>query len=194
MLEIIIRLLNMIPYMVCAVPLIALFRVVSIARMKKHGIKTTFLHELGVILFSLFLAGLASQTVIPKIEFGNVPLGIVNGYGGINLIPFMVFRDTYVMVIERGNIGYFLMNSLGNVLLFVPFGFCIPVLFNRMTFKKVILIGFLSSLFIELVQLLQPRGTDVDDLWINSLGVCLGYAVYKLCGRFMKFGKFRVNV
>lgn len=46
--------------------------------------------------------------------------------------------------------------------------------------KKVLMIGFCSSLFIETSQLFLRRGTDVDDLILNTLGVYLGLVLYKL--------------
>lgn len=41
--------------------------------------------------------------------------------------------------------------------------------------------GFLLSLSIELIQLLLPdRWTDVDDLWMNTLGAGCGYWIFLL--------------
>lgn len=67
--------------------------------------------------------------------------------------------------------------------MFMPIGFFIPALFRKMSFKEVAIIGALSSLFVELSQLIQPRGTDIDDIWINTIGAMLGYAVYYLISK-----------
>ena len=64
---------------------------------------------------------------------------------------------------------YFLINFLGNIIMFMPFGLFIPYLWG-ISGKKTILIGFSSSLFIEFCQLFLSRGTDVDDLILNTLG------------------------
>lgn len=105
-------------------------------------------------------------------------IGIVkSGVHKTNLIPFKVLFETYNEVFINGYINYFLINFIGNITIFMPIGFFIPLLWD-ISNKKVILIGFLSSLFIELSQLFLIRGTDVDDLILNTLGTILGLLVY----------------
>ena len=121
-----------------------------------------------------------SQTIIPKFEFGVNGFGIVkNGVHKTNLIPFKVLIETYREVFMNGYVEYFLINFLGNIILFMPFGFIIPLLWN-VSNKKVIVIGTCISFFIEIIQLLLARGTDVDDLILNTSGVILGLLLYKL--------------
>ncbi len=58
--------------------------------------------------------------------------------------------------------------------------------------KKVLIV---SSLFIEICQFPQARGTDIDDLWINTLGAIIGYAMYCLFAKTKAkklFDKFKV--
>ena len=105
-------------------------------------------------------------------------IGIVkSGVHKTNLIPFKVLFETYNEVFINGYINYFLINFIGNITIFMPIGFFIPLLWD-ISNKKVILTGFLSSLFIELSQLFLIRGTDVDDLILNILGTILGLLVY----------------
>ena len=47
-------------------------------------------------------------------------------------------------------------------------------------FWKVLVLGCGLSVFIETAQLLLPRGTDIDDVWLNTLGAALGYGVFAL--------------
>ena len=76
-------------------------------------------HEITLFLFVIFIVGLASQTVIPKIEFGVDGFGIVqNGIHNTNLIPFKVLTETYNEVFVNGNVNYFIINFLGNIILF----------------------------------------------------------------------------
>ena len=53
------------------------------------------------------------------------------------------------------------------------------------------------SLCIELLQLPQARGTDIDDLWLNMLGALIGYLIYILLSKAPSiqniFYKFRVK-
>ncbi|MBQ9181932.1 MAG: VanZ family protein [Bacilli bacterium] len=169
--------INMLPYMILAIPIYLIVRGIII---KKHNKKINLYHELTLFIFVLFIVGLFSQTIIPKFEFGVNGFGIVkNGVHKTNLIPFRVLFETYREVFINGYIEYFLINFLGNIILFIPFGFVIPLLWN-VSNRKVIVIGACISFFIEISQLLLARGTDVDDLILNTSGVILGLLLYKL--------------
>lgn len=168
---------NMIPYMVIAVPI---YLIVRFLMLRKSSRKFNLYHEIPLLIFVIFVVGLASQTVIPKIELGiNGNINILkNGTHGINLLPLKVLFETYREVFINLNINYFIINFLGNIIMFMPIGFFIPLLWE-IPDKKIIIVGFLFSLFIEVCQLFLNRGTDVDDLILNTLGTILGLLVYK---------------
>lgn len=170
---------NMIPYMIIAVPI---YLIVRFLMLRKSSRKFNLYHEIALLIFVIFIVGLASQTVIPKIELGingNININILkNGTHGINLLPLKVLFETYREVFINLNINYFIINFLGNIIMFMPIGFFIPLLWE-IPDKKIIIVGFLFSLFIEVCQLFLNRGTDVDDLILNTLGTILGLLVYK---------------
>lgn len=72
-----------------------------------------------------------------------------------------------------------LINLLGNVIVFVPFGFLLPLL--RRSLRSVLLLLFVSALgilFLETVQMLLRVGSfDIDDVLLNLAGVLTGYIV-----------------
>ncbi len=77
-----------------------------------------------------------------------------------------------------------LKTSLLNILLMIPFGFGLPFITN-FKMKKVVLIGVLFSIVIELLQLITGliakttfRVADVNDVIFNTLGVVLGYLLF----------------
>ena len=73
-------------------------------------------------------------------------------------------------------------NIVLNILLFVPFGVLLP-LWGKKTDKPyfVIPIGAASSLIIEAVQYIFKIGVfEFDDVLNNTVGVLLGYCVYRL--------------
>ena len=93
----------------------------------------------------------------------------------INLIPFWD--------VTNGARAY-LINSGLNILLFVPLGFILPLLWKEFRSRRAMcLTGFLLSLGIELAQLLNFRVSDVDDLIMNTLGAWLGYELLMLLCR-----------
>lgn len=93
----------------------------------------------------------------------------------------------------------FLINLVGNVAVFVPFGFLVPVLYREQrkgvtyrghyfrSFFFVTLLGFLFSLCIEFVQLVTKVGCfDVDDLFLNTVGVVIGYIIYYIAKKIIR--------
>ena len=77
-----------------------------------------------------------------------------------------------------------LETSLLNILLLTPFGFGLPFITNfRM--KKIVVIGALFSIGIELIQLITGfiakitfRIADINDVIFNSIGVAIGYLLF----------------
>jgi glycopeptide antibiotics resistance protein len=90
---------------------------------------------------------------------------------------FYNVRETYPKM--------FLINILGNVVAFMPFGYLVPKLKQRNTnFFFTTLFSFELSLCVEILQLVFKLGCfDVDDLLLNTLGGMLGYLVYYIFNR-----------
>ena len=63
-------------------------------------------------------------------------------------------------------------------------GFFAALLWKGESLKKAAFAGFFFSLTVEICQLPQARGTDIDDLWLNTLGAVLGYGVFWLMRRY----------
>ena len=96
-----------------------------------------------------------------------------------------LFREIkrYLMYREQIGMVYFAINLLGNVVVFMPFGFLMPTLTNyKYNVVLISLMSFEFSLLIEIVQLFTKLGSfDVDDLLLNTLGGFSGYILYRLC-------------
>lgn len=117
------------------------------------------------LLLSIYLAAVDAVAGLPSLLY-------IRFVRNINLVPFAYMFSDY-------------RNSLLNVLLFVPLGFFLPVLWKWFrSFWRTALFGFGFSLSIELLQLMTPRATDINDLMTNTLGTimgwCLGRAVLRL--------------
>lgn len=78
----------------------------------------------------------------------------------------------------------FVVNILGNILAFAPFGFLLPLLNKKFRrFFYVIFLSLLFSLAVEAIQLYLKVGIfDVDDLFMNTLGGTIGYITYSIGG------------
>lgn len=127
----------------------------------------------ALVLLVLYLSAMFNVVGLPGIpHLGWDPT--------VNLIPFSDYQDRR-----------FLWLSGMNVLMTVPLGFFLPLVWRRyQNFSSTLFAGFFTSLAIELLQLFSFRSTDVDDLIFNTLGTCLGWCLAKVL-----FGKhFRIGV
>lgn len=91
-----------------------------------------------------------------------------------NFIPFHeMFRYTF-------GSRLFIKNVLGNMLMFVPYGFFSSYLLKE---KNLLIIFFLTvilSFTIEYIQLQIGRVFDIDDIILNVIGGLVGYFIYLL--------------
>lgn len=79
-----------------------------------------------------------------------------------------------------------------NIALFVPLGIFLPILFKRLKWWQVILMGFGATCIVELVQPVFGRTGDVDDVITNTIGAVIGGAVGKLL--LLLFRERNINV
>jgi glycopeptide antibiotics resistance protein len=137
--------------------------------------KLDFKRVIVNLLFGLSIIGILLVTVYPK-DYGPGMPRIVN------IVPFV---GMYNIMFHSVDITVPIRNLGLNILLFVPFGFFLTL--KKSSYKKrlklfVILMGFLFSLFIEMVQFSIPigRSADIDDVILNTIGTFLGYIIWKL--------------
>lgn len=99
-----------------------------------------------------------------------------------NLKPFMEIRRFWTYRKQLGTAALF-TNIFGNVIGFIPFGFILPIISDRMRSGFLIsLSGLGVSLTVECIQLVTKVGCfDVDDLILNTLGAALGYLFFVIC-------------
>ena len=84
-------------------------------------------------------------------------------------------------------------NIILNIMMFVPLGFMLPLLFKK--FEKwyyTYLAGFVSTLVIETLQFVSKRGIfEIDDLINNTLGCMIGYGIVMIF--ILSFNKNHIN-
>lgn len=85
-----------------------------------------------------------------------------------------------------------LMNLGGNIVGFIPFGMLLPLLFRRKPyFLLTVIYGFLFSLALELAQWFMAVGSfDVDDLFLNTVGVIVGYLLFRIVHMVLPIRKY----
>ena len=108
-------------------------------------------------------------------------------YGGVNLIPFKeMFRYTF------GSYK-FIKNIVGNILLFVPFGFFASYYLSNRKVSLIVTVTLIVTSCAEGMQYYLGRVFDIDDIILNVFGGFIGYLLYialsAIKGKLPKFMK-----
>ena len=140
-------------------------RMAGISRNRKVAI-LLFLLYFGVLFYFLFFSEKMGRTFVER-EYHY------------NLIPFLEIRR-FIIHYEVLGIKAVLLNVVGNVVAFMPFGFFLPIFSGRCRyFFNTVFYTLELSLAVELLQLVTKVGSfDVDDLILNTLGGAMGFVVY----------------
>ena len=77
----------------------------------------------------------------------------------------------------------FLKNVIGNMLMFLPFGFFISYYLTAKKPWLPLLLTFVASVAIEIVQMIIGRVFDVDDILLNLLGGTAGFYIFLILHR-----------
>ncbi|MBQ7535603.1 MAG: VanZ family protein [Stomatobaculum sp.] len=131
----------------------------------------------GILLFLIYLVGLSYFLFFSE-ALGRT--GTEESHYNLEL-----FKEILRFWNYREQLGWqaLVLNTAGNVAVFFPFGFLLPVILGkRCGFPAVILTGCLFSLVIEMTQYYTRTGRfDVDDILLNTLGAGLGYLLFLIC-------------
>lgn len=117
------------------------------------------------------------------ILFKEIPLtDIFKSYRkmrSINLIPFKSIFE-FAAMSGQGDTFTSVANVLGNLIVFIPFGYLVPSMFKRCSkIINVVAITAGLSLSFEVCQYILGIGSsDIDDIILNTLGGLIGYAIY----------------
>ncbi|WP_308531435.1 VanZ family protein [uncultured Paenibacillus sp.] len=98
-----------------------------------------------------------------------------------NVKPFFTIRQ----FLRSGDLmsSRWLVNMIGNIGVFVPFGLMMPIVPGGKLWRLLSLF-LLGIAILEVLQLVLKRGSfDVDDLILNAAGFLLGVGIYKIYGR-----------
>jgi len=122
---------------------------------------------LTTVLFVMYLAVLMKLLIFRQGAMG---------FGGGNFVPL---KTIFNYLDDAPTLGIALRNLGGNIMIFVPLGFFIPLLHRTSKWKAVLIIAFVASLTFEIIQGVFKVGIfDVDDILLNALGAMIGYWVF----------------
>lgn len=144
-------------------------------RLKKYKSRENFsvYREAIVILFFIYVLAVSYLTLKP-FHFNFPLLG-----GRAFTFDFNLFYELRNMA--AGHHQKKVLYSVGNIVMFVPFGVLVPLLYKpAQNFFKILGLGFVCSLTIELTQAIFTTGrtATVDDLFFNTIGAVIGYLLF----------------
>ena len=143
-----------------------------------ENIEGRFIH-IDTILFILYVLALIYFLFFSE-EYGRAAME--ERQYRYNLIPFVEIRRFWVYRKQLGLMAV-VTNLFGNVIGFLPFGFILPVILDKMRSGwLIVLAGFGLSVTVEVIQLITKVGCfDVDDMILNTAGAALGYLLFFIC-------------
>ena len=136
--------------------------VVRLAKVVINKEKLTFYKDFYSLIFVLYMLVL---------YYLLLSTDNASAYGS-NLIPFKEMT--------RYSIGSkaFFYNVIGNILLFVPFGYFVSNYIQAKKTHQIVIISIITSLTAEIIQYKIGRAFDVDDIILNLVGALIGFLFY----------------
>ncbi|QHZ48305.1 VanZ family protein [Bacillus sp. NSP9.1] len=148
----------------------------------KNRKRTSFFRKIVFASFLVYLCAVFQLTMggihVPDQEFAAIDA---------QLIPFYFVGDLFQMYQAAGFDWFFwhaARLTFYNVLLLAPLGVYLSLLWRHLSIKSAAILLFLTSFFIECLQLvlsaagmIAVRTFNVDDLILNTLGGVIGFCL-----------------
>ena len=142
---------------ICLVIIVSL----RIVYLIKNKIKFIFYKEMIMLGFIIYVMALFRVVTFQDVSWSSS-----------NFIPFEeMFRYEF-------GTKLFYKNVVGNMLMFIPYGFFISYFLKTKNPLLILLLTTLVSVTIEFTQLLIGRVFDIDDIMLNIIGGLLGFIIY----------------
>lgn len=139
--------LEMIAASVFIIPIFCIF-----GKLFFHNVKRTVLY----VVFAFYLVAILSLVGFPSIIYVQLD-------PSINIIPFFDMISDF-------------KNACLNILLFIPLGVFLPLLWDKYrNIKPTFIVGLCVTCIIEITQIFTLRSTDINDIITNTAGTLIGY-------------------
>lgn len=146
-------------------PTLFLFTIIvsslRIAYLIHNKIKFVLYRELLMLGFILYIMFLFYVVTFQDVDWSTS-----------NFVPFKE--------ITRYEFGsrMFIKNILGNMLMFLPYGFFVGYYIRSEKWYIGFILSFITSISIEITQMLIGRVFDIDDIILNIVGGMLGFYIF----------------
>ncbi|MEU1086612.1 VanZ family protein [Streptomyces sp. NPDC005892] len=154
-------------------PALAAFAVYAVAQRWRNAPGWSGRHLAARVTAALYAAAVVSLTLFPIRVYTGEYRNLSPWFNQISPIPLLMADVTMVP----------------NVIMFVPFGFLLPLFIRCEGARRMAWMAALASLAIEGTQLAQyivfssGRAVDINDVIANTLGGLIGFALLRLALR-----------
>ena len=169
--------------------IIAAFAVGFLIWFLRHFYKTVSpdrFHKIAIAVFVLYLAGIFILTIGIRESGNEARITLIT----FHKVLYMVYQVVCSVFTRLGWSFYrafmymtdSLRNMFGNILIMIPFGYILPLIWKERINKwyKVVLFGIGVSVLIEVIQLITLKGfCDIDDVILNGIGCVIGWNIYR---------------
>ena len=157
---------NTLPMIVLFSLVMILYRIICVIITKE---KTNAFKELKMLIYIIYCFLLFKLVTTTDFEsYSN------------NFIPFKeMFRYSLTSKL-------FYRNVIGNILLFVPFGYFVSYYCKLPSVKYNLLITVITSTSIETIQSAIGRSFDIDDIILNVIGGVCGYVIFLITKKLLR--------
>lgn len=153
-------LLDIWPSLVICLVIITSLRITYLIKYKSNFV---FYKEILMLGFIMYVIALFEVVTFQDVSWSSS-----------NFIPFKE-----MLRYEFGT-KLFFKNVVGNMIMFIPFGFFTSYFLKLKKFYSVFILTLLTSITIETTQLLIGRVFDIDDIFLNIIGGLIGYFIFKI--------------
>ncbi|MFR9241609.1 MAG: VanZ family protein [Clostridium baratii] len=177
-----------------SIPLIIIFNILYIKSRKRSNLNLSLKHLIYKNLFILYILMVINVTIFPLVIDTQRAIDV---FASTNFIPFKETMSSFNGLSASFSTSFaiklFLINILGNIILFMPLGFLLPIInqnFNNI--KSIFKISLFTTISIESFQFINSffggfRVTDIDDIILNILGGLLGFLIFVLLSKIKLF-------
>jgi glycopeptide antibiotics resistance protein len=166
------------PFLILSTIALPLWLMLRLYRRRARGGVVSVRRELLLLTFVVYLLCVATLTLTPN----RSERLRAEARGDIALRPNPAAL-TCIGVSSGSNARSFCMqNALGNVLLFLPLGFLLPLIATQLRAGGTMLVALALSLGIEVLQYASSalgsyRSADINDVILNTAGALVGLAL-----------------
>lgn len=143
-----------------------------IRRLKALGLQSEPPREIVLFIYFVYIGVLGSLLLFPTNIFPD--------HLEYNFVPTIFY---YLTGSYSSGIWVYIM-FIGNIILFIPFAFFIPLLWKSISFGRLLIVCVIAIFCVEIIQPFFGRSFDTNDIVLNLMGCLLGFLIFCLLNRF----------